>query len=199
MLKKRLFTIVLGAMCFIVSQILLRLPLLNYLQTTTRFTLFYISNPLLTGILIAFSAGVFEEGFRFIFKKSLLKPLKTDIIEPIIFGLGHGVTEAWFILGPVLSIASFQDLSLGIFERFLAIILHIGLSVVVWNGFQLGKKYRYLFLAILIHGSVNSLIPIFASSRNFIILIMGSLVFIDLLIIFYGFKSRKLYKSEEIK
>ena len=198
-MKKRLFTLVLGCMSFTVSQILLRIPLLNYIQGTTRFTLFYILNPLLTGILIAFSAGVFEEGFRFIFKRMFLKPMKTDIFEPIIFGLGHGVTEALFVLVPALSIASFQDLSLGIFERFLAIILHVGLSVVIWNGFQLEKKFRYLFLAILIHGSVNSLIPIFASSNNSIALILSSIGLIALLMVLYIFKSKKLYNKGRTK
>ena len=63
----------LGAACFIISQPLLRLPILDSLQQSTGFMLAYTLNPLLIGILIAFSAGVFEEGFRFLFKLFLLK------------------------------------------------------------------------------------------------------------------------------
>ena len=70
--KKGLLLFFLGAICFIVSQPLLRIPILNHLQSTTDFMLFYTLNPLFLGILIAFSAGIFEEGFRFIFKSFLL-------------------------------------------------------------------------------------------------------------------------------
>ncbi len=196
--KKRIKTFLLGGLCFIVSQVLLRIPILNYLQGTSRFTLFYTVNPLLTGILIAFSAGIFEEGFRYIFKRNLLKPVKTDILEPILFGLGHGLIEALIVLLPALGIYALSDLRLAILERILAIILHIGLSVIVWNGFQLNKRIKYLILAILIHGLTNSLIPILSGFDNFIVLIEGSLVLIDIILIAYIYRSRKLYLEEEI-
>ena len=75
MLKKFVWFF-LGAACFIISQPLSRLPILDHLQQSTGFILVYTLNPLLIGILIAFSAGVFEEGFRFLFKLLLLKPAK---------------------------------------------------------------------------------------------------------------------------
>lgn len=192
-MKKRIYTFILGALCFIISQPLLRLPILNYLQGSTKFTLFYTLNPLLVGILIAFSAGIFEEGFRFLFKSYLLKPVKTDILEAITFGLGHGLAEAIIILGPFLFTVPFQSLTLGILERILAIILHIGLTVIVWNGFQLNKKIKYLIIAIVLHGSVNSLIPILSSTENAIILIEGALLLTDIFIITYIYKSKKIY------
>lgn len=198
-LKKGLLLFFLGGTCFIVSQPLLRLPILNYLQNTTKYVLFQRLNPLLLGILVAFSAGLFEEGFRFLFKNFLLKEVKFGILEPIIFGFGHGLAEALIFLLPALSIVPFTSLYLAIFERFLAIILHIGFTVIIWNGFQLNKKYKYLGLAILVHGLVNSLIPIFSFARNSIILIEGSLVLIDILLIIYICKSKKHYKLKEEK
>ncbi|MGO1469886.1 MAG: YhfC family glutamic-type intramembrane protease [Tissierella sp.] len=198
-MKKRIITFILGSLCFIIAQPLLRLPILNYLQRSTKFTMFLALNPLLVGILIAFSAGVFEEGFRFIFKSYLLKPIKTDIVEPIIFGLGHGLAEAVIVLGPFLFTVPLQSLALGIFERFLAIILHIGLTVIVWNGFQLNKRIKYLIIAILIHGSVNSLIPILSSVKNAILLIEGALLLTDICIVIYIYKSKKIYKLQEGK
>ena len=192
--KKGLLLFFLGAICFIVSQPLLRIPILNHLQSTTDFMLFYTLNPLFLGILIAFSAGIFEETFRFIFKSFLFKKVEFGIIEPIIFGLGHGLVEALILLVPAMSIVPFSSLYLAIFERFLAIILHIGLTLIIWNGFQLNKKYKYLGLAILVHGLVNSLIPIFSFAKNRIILIEGSLALICILILIYIYKSRKHYE-----
>lgn len=197
-MKKKISLFVLGAICFIVSQPLFRIPILNYLQGTTKFILFYRLNPLLVGILIAFSAGIFEEGFRFIFRSFLSKPVKFGIAEPIIFGLGHGLAEALIVLLPALFTFPLSSLYIGILERFLAIILHIGLTVIVWNGFQLNKKYKYLLIAILLHGFVNSLIPIFSLTKYWIILIESSLVLIDICIIIYIYRSKKYYLKEEI-
>lgn len=196
-LKRRLSLFLLGAICFIVSQPLLRIPILNYLQGKTGFILFYRLNPLLVGILIAFSAGIFEEGFRFLFKGLLLKSVKLGILEPIIFGLGHGLAEALIILLPYLSIVPLKSLYMGIIERILAIILHIGLTVIIWNGFQLDKRYKFLGIAILIHGFINSLIPVFNLNQSRIILIEVFLVLIDILLITYILKSKKYYFREE--
>lgn len=196
-LKRSILLFVLGASCFIISQPLLRIPLLNFLQGKTSFLLFYNLNPLLTGILIAFSAGIFEESFRFIYKTLFLRRLKLGILEPILFGLGHGLAEALIVLLPALSLVAFQNLYLAIFERVLAIVLHIGLSLIIWNGFQLDKKYKYLGLAILVHGGVNSLIPIFGGSENSILLIEGALLIIAILILIYIYRSKKYYKLKE--
>lgn len=137
---KKLLWFFLGSACYIVSQPLLRLPLLRYIQNTTDFILAYALNPLLIGILIAFSAGVFEEGFRFLFKLFLVKPGNCAFSQPVIFGLGHGIAEALTILLPALSLAPVSQLGLASLERFLAIILHVNLTVVVWNGFQKKTK-----------------------------------------------------------
>ena len=67
-LQKYIYIFILGFLCFFISQILLRIPILtNYVYKNINFTIYQIKNPLLTGILIAISAGVFEEVFRFLF------------------------------------------------------------------------------------------------------------------------------------
>ena len=164
----------------------------------------YVLDPLIIGILIALSAGIFEEGFRFLFKQFLIKPSECSILQPIIFGLGHGIAEALIILIPALSLAPVSQLGLAFLERALAIILHINLTIVVWNGFQKKKKTLYLLIAIAIHGFVNSLIPFFSSFPNSIVLIEGALAVIDVLMIGYSFYSSKYYvrgrnSHEEIK
>jgi len=180
------------------------MPILQYIQKSTGFTLAYVLNPLITGILIALSAGIFEEGFRFLFKQFLIKPNECSILQPVIFGLGHGIAEALIVLIPALSSALVSQLGLAFLERALAIILHINLTIVVWNGFQKKKKFIYLLIAITIHGFVNSLIPVFSLFPNSIMLIEGSLAAIDVLMIAYSYHSRKYYvrgrnSHEEIK
>ena len=61
-LSKRLLWFFWGAACFMISQPLLRLPILEKLQQSTDFMLMYALNPLLIGILIAFSAGLLRKG-----------------------------------------------------------------------------------------------------------------------------------------
>jgi uncharacterized membrane protein YhfC len=194
---KKLLWFFLGAACYIVSQPLLRLPFLRYIQNTTDFTLAYALNPLLIGILIAFSAGVFEEGFRFLFKLFLIKPGNCNFSQPVIFGLGHGIAEALTILLPALSLAPVSQLGLASLERFLAIILHVNLTVIVWNGFQKKQRILYLLAAILIHGLVDSLIPVLLPLPNPIIFIYGAVAAIDVILIGYSYYSRKYYDQRE--
>ncbi len=190
---KRIFWFFLGSACFVISQPLLRLPILQYLQRSTDFVLAYTLNPVLMGILIALSAGVFEEGFRFLFKQYILKPDKCSFSQPIIFGLGHGIAEALFILIPALSLVPVAQLGLALFERVLAVILHVNLTVLIWNGFQKKRRTLYLLAAVGIHGFVNSLIPILSPLSNSMLLIEGALIVINILLIGYSYYSRKYY------
>jgi len=195
LMLKNIICFFLGAACFIISQPLLRLPILQHMQNSTKFMLAYNLNPLLIGVLIALSAGVFEESFRFLFKQFLIRPSKCSFSQPIIFGLGHGIAEALILLLPALSMVPISQLGLAAFERILAIILHVNLSIIVWNGFQKNRRLLYLLIAIIIHGLVDSLIPLLSPYPNSVLLIEGSLVLIDVLMIFYSFNSKKLYKE----
>lgn len=183
----------LGAACFIVSQVLLRIPLLQYLQQSTDFMLVYTLNPLLIGILIALSAGVFEEGFRFLFKQFIIRPRESEFVQPLIFGLGHGLAEALIILGPAFTIVPVSQLGLAILERILTIILHIALTVVVWNGFQKKQKALYLLMAIAIHGLVNALIPFLSPLPNSTLLLEGALAAIDVVMLCYVYHAKNYY------
>jgi uncharacterized membrane protein YhfC len=191
--KSKVAGFILGAICFTVSQPLLRMKILQHLQQSPAFILAYMQNSLFIGILIAFSAGVFEEGFRFLFRQFVIRPRESDILQPMIFGLGHGIAEAVIVLGPAFLLVPVAQLGLGILERFLVIILHMGLTVTVWNGFQTNRRMRYLLLAILIHGGVNSLIPLLAPLPNAVLLIEGALAVIVVLMTGYIYYSRKYY------
>ena len=155
-----LYLFVLGFLSFLVSQILIRIPLLGILTKNPKFVIFQINNALLVGCLIAVSAGVFEEVFRFLFRQFLIRE-SVKISEPIIFGLGHSLMEIIYIFAPIIISSGLSMISpLGIIERVIATLIHIELSIIVWNGFLANKKYLYLLLAVLPHSICDMLIPL---------------------------------------
>lgn len=157
-----------------------------------------MANPLLIGVLVAFTAGIFEETFRFIFKLFFMKPDKCEISQPIIFGLGHGLSEVCVILFPVITTLLITgQLSMAIIERILAVTFHVTATIVVWNGFQRNKKVLYLLLAILLHGLLDALIPISSYFNISILIFYGVFLVVDILMVIYAFHSRKYYLKEE--
>ena len=154
------YLFILGGLSFFTSQILLRIPLLNLLAKNPDFVVFQLQNTLLVGCLMAISAGVFEEVFRFLFRRFLVRE-SVKIAEPIIFGLGHSLMEIIYIFAPVILATGFYIINpLGIMERIFATLLHIEFSIIIWNGFVLSKKYSYLLLAVLLHSFCDIIIPI---------------------------------------
>ncbi len=189
----------LGALCFLITQVFTRVPLLGWLQSEPGFILWAMSIPLLSGMLIALTAGIFEESGRFAFKALFLKPAHTRIWEPVIFGLGHGLCEAIWMFSMVwgsISVLQPSQLILPIAERVFAITMHVGFSVMVWNGFQLEKRIRYLVLAILAHGAVDALIPLAGMFGWGVLALEGILAVVAGLLLIYMIYSRKYYRKE---
>ncbi len=189
----------LGALCFLVTQVFTRVPLLGWLQGEPGFILWAMSIPLISGMLIALTAGIFEESGRFAFKALALKPAHTRISEPVLFGLGHGLCEAvWIFLMAWGSVGVLEpsQLILPVVERMLAITMHVGFSVMIWNGFQLDKRVHYLVVAILAHGLVDALIPLAGVFGWGVLALEGMLVVVAGLLLIYIFHSRKYYKEE---
>jgi uncharacterized membrane protein YhfC len=195
--KKNIIYFILGVLCFIIAQPLLRFPLLERLNQNPDFTITYLMNPLLMGVLIAFSAGIFEETFRFLFKLILMKPDRCAISQPILFGLGHGISEVCVILLPIVNTLSIGQLSLALLERLLAVIFHVTVTIVVWNGFQRNKKVLYLLLAILLHGLMDALIPIISYFTTSFTIFEGTFLVVDIFMVIYAFHSRKYYLKED--
>jgi uncharacterized membrane protein YhfC len=189
----------LGALCFLITQVFTRVPLLSWLQAEPGFMLWAMSYPLISGMLIALTAGIFEESGRFAFKAVALKPARTRISEPVIFGLGHGLCEAVWMFSMFwgsISILGFPILIVPVFERLLAITLHVGFSVLIWNGFQLNKRLHYLLLAILAHGMVDALIPLAGKLGLGVLALEGIVAVFAGLLLIYVFYSRKHYEKE---
>lgn len=86
-----------GAAAFIISQIVLRIPMLTFLNSQMWY-LELSTNRWFLALFLSLTAGLFEETARFIGLRYLLK----DHLEwknGIAFGLGHGGAEAIIIVG----------------------------------------------------------------------------------------------------
>ncbi len=194
------FVFFLGVLCFLVSQVFTRVPLLAWLQKQPGFMLWVMSFPLLGSVLVGMSAGVFEESGRFVFKALAIRPARSRIWEPIVFGLGHGLCEAVWLFTTAWTTLSSMDpsqLILPVVERLLAITIHVGFSVMIWNGFQLDERWRYLVFAILAHGLVDTLIPLAGKFGWGVLQLEGMVAGVAALLLVYVFYSRKYYLKED--
>lgn len=179
-----------GALAFFVSQILLRIPLLNLLGQTFWYQML-ATNPVGHGLFLGFTAGLFEEFARFFACKLLLKRNRR-YIDSVAFGFGHGGIEAVLLTGVSLinvlvlitainngtletvagsaqnaaaiaqQLAALTPLNaaLGGVERIIAVGIHISLSVVVFAGFVRNRPWQYLLYAILAHTVVDATVVI---------------------------------------
>ncbi|MGZ7148962.1 YhfC family glutamic-type intramembrane protease [Bacillus sp. BC08] len=194
--KKRYIPYMLGVLAFVVSQILIRIPILNYVNgTSTDFQIFSVMQPVLFVLLLSLSAGIFEEIARFIAMRYFMK--QRDWQSGFLFGAGHGGIEAVLIVGiPVISLLLSQTAIqngdsyyfAGI-ERIFAMVLHIGLSFIVLQA-VVQKKLRYVVYAILIHGTANaiaSIISLYVPGKSGIIMSEVSIAICALLVFSYSF------------
>ncbi|AVP48030.1 YhfC family glutamic-type intramembrane protease [Bacillus cereus] len=194
--KKRYFPYMLGVLAFVVSQILIRIPILNYLNgTSTDFQMFSVTQPVLFVLLLSLSAGIFEEIARFIAMRYFMK--QRDWQSGFLFGAGHGGIEAVLIVGiPVISLLLSQTVIqngdsyyFGGIERIFATVLHIGLSFIVLQA-VVQKKFRYIVFAILIHGAVNTLagiIPQYVPGTNGIVAVEVAIAISAVLVFSHSF------------
>ncbi|MGE1127601.1 YhfC family glutamic-type intramembrane protease [Bacillus wiedmannii] len=194
--KKRYIPYMLGVLAFVVSQILIRIPILNYVNgTSTDFQMFSIMQPVLFVLLLSLSAGIFEEIARFIAMRYFMK--QRDWQSGFLFGAGHGGIEAVLIVGiPVISLLFSQTVIqnddsyyFGGIERIFAMVLHIGLSVIVLQA-VVQKKFLYVVYAILIHGTANALagiISLYVPGKSGIIMSEVSIAICALLVFSYSF------------
>lgn len=145
-----------GAAAFGVSQLLLRLPILQHvLPQFDWFLMLPYTRPVFYGLFLAVTAGLFEETARWIGYRILGKRYR-GFRDGIVFGLGHGGLEAlwvfWMIGKQVLAGAAVSPLNLAValLERLGAVSFHVGASVMVLLGVR-QKKIRWLFLAVALH------------------------------------------------
>lgn len=194
-IKKKYIPFLLGTLAFIVSQMLIRLPLIQYLQDNSpTYMMFSITKPLLFSIIIGLSAGVFEGLARYIFMRFFMR--QRDWQSGFLFGAGHGGIEAILLVGIGAIMMLFLPNAMtsnGAFfiagiERLFAMLLHIGLSIIVLQG-VVQRKFIYILLAMLIHGLVDNLVvvfPLYLSANYALIAIEVSLAIIALITFGYS-------------
>lgn len=189
---KTLKSFILGMLCFFVTQILIRVPIIKLIQQSRMFNVYVSFYPIIVIGLFAITAGIFEETGRFLFRKNFLHN-ETAIKYAIIFGFGHSIMEIIYIFYPYIGSGLISPIAY--LERLFATFIHIGLSVIIWEGFLAGKKYKYLIIAILIHGIIDFM------PFRFSVLIMETIIGIEaLLLLIYTIRTYKKYggvKNEE--
>ena len=210
--RARAVTVLLGALTFLVTQLILRIPLLQVLQpyypgTDPNLKGWSLA---LYGFFLAFTAALFEEGGRVIVTKLFLKSKKTWN-NAIALGIGHGGFEAVSLVGltyisnilliaminlgvlnpaadPTGALSQAVELFIGTpsimfllagIERVLAIILHIGFSLLVVYGLA-SRKHRYVLYAFLAHFILNFPL-IFLQSKSDGIYIVITYVYIAIM------------------
>ncbi|WP_338752638.1 YhfC family glutamic-type intramembrane protease [Bacillus sp. FJAT-52991] len=192
----------LGVSAFIISQMLLRLPLLQWLSVNVMaYNMFQVTQPFLFALVLGFSAGVFEEVARYIAMKYFMRN-NQNWNDGIVFGMGHGGIEAVLFLGisvlaslfsPTMMLLHGTDYFMGGIERVFAILLHVGLSILVLKGASSGQ-IKYLVYAIFIHGMIDSFagsIPLLITNSFSIIVIEGLLIITSVLLFAYCIQLRK--------
>ena len=158
-----------GMAAFGISQLFLRIPLLNYMQHTTPYLWLSITAPLLLSWLIAFSAGLFEETGRFLFiklSKKITKHRTVSLLNAVVFGLGHGLLEAFWIFGQMTDYIKLYgidtNVAMSIFERTVAITFHTAMSVFVVMAVN-DRQLRWYFIALAAHIILDGIIIYFSS------------------------------------
>ena len=198
--KKRHIPFVWGVIAFVISQVILRIPLMQFLaENSVAYSMFQATQPILFAIIIGLSAGVFEELARYLIMRFLLK--QKDWLSGLLFGAGHGGVEAILfvgisavslILSPTSTIAG--DLYfIGGIERFFAMLMHIGLSIIVLQG-VVKKKFVYIVSAIFIHGLIDALvgiIPLYVPGIYGIIVLEVVVAITALALLMYSIRLKK--------
>ena len=115
-----------GAVGFLVPQMLIRLPVLTYLGTQAGFVNFAQSHLLVYALGLAFTAGLFELSGRYAGARVLRKEL--TFRRAVIMGLGHGGIEAIILVGLsyVSNIAFLVSMMNGALEQQLAAMASAG-------------------------------------------------------------------------
>lgn len=85
--------VLVGILVFVVTQVLIRFNLIGAFTTSQAGLSFILANPILYIAILSLTAGLFEEGGRFLAYKVLMKN-KREWRHGIAYGIGHGGIEA---------------------------------------------------------------------------------------------------------
>lgn len=160
-----------GALTFFISQICLRLPLIQFVLPNFEWYLVLPFHLWHLGFFLGATAALFEEVARWLAMRVLKRRgrLEPGLGNGFAFGLGHGGIEAVFLVGInalvmlVMTVLSPGASPVGMFpleagkmlasgvERLSTLAFHVGASLIVMYGIAARKEARYLLLAFVLH------------------------------------------------
>jgi len=194
--KKHFFTLrtllvfILGCLSF-ASVFLIQVPIEQALSKTT---LMFTPLTFPKALLVAMVAGFVQELFK------ALPPfiIEDKVIGGVLSGLGFGMTEAVLMLVNVISLHSLS--SVGLLERFFAIIFHLSSTGIVMWGYK-KKKFILSYLVIsIIHGITDTFAALYQFGKINLIVgeLIAALVSVGLLITFVYLYKRKTKLEENV-
>ncbi|MBP3852351.1 MAG: YhfC family intramembrane metalloprotease [Erysipelotrichaceae bacterium] len=161
---------------------------------------------ILYGLYGGLAAGLFEETGRYTAFRWILKNQKRPA-DAVMYGWGHGGIEILTIIVPVLILALLPNpdpavqaalpdmtiayLASALFERILAVSIHVCLSVWVWKAVH-QKKIIWFAVAILMHALIDFPVGLYQKGLLPQVSMMIWLVMITLVLVIYTIQ---LYKK----
>ena len=162
-----------GALAFVVSQLLIRLPVLQLVLPNLQWFAVMQLYPWRYGLFLGLTAGLAEETARWIAARCFLQG-KDTLEHGLAFGLGHGGIEAMLLIGPnmiagavlvltgqtALFPADGGSVLVAGVERIFAMAFHIGAALLVLYGVRAGRGFRYWVLAVALHTVLDAAVVI---------------------------------------
>lgn len=144
-----------GIVTFVLSQIVLRLPLLSMLMKSLSISMYFQTHFILYILFLGITAGLFEEIARAI-GFYCMKKHHDSLWDALALGFGHGGIEAVLLVGlPLLhNTVSMENVMIACFERFVVIMIHVALSIIVWWGVH-QKRIYITGVAVLFHALLD--------------------------------------------
>ncbi|MGI6020310.1 MAG: YhfC family intramembrane metalloprotease [Lachnospiraceae bacterium] len=178
---EKLWCFISGAICFVVFAMILENILHRFCLTGDNAVANAItSSPVLFTLYACFAAGIFEETGRFFGFKVLLKKHRNKECS-VAYGIGHGGIEVIILLGityfmyllaqlgvsfgdetvnaQIIAAAESIPVSsacIAVFERISAMMIHIGLSMVMFTAVNKRRSFGMYPLAILLHALADA-------------------------------------------
>ncbi len=211
--------VLIGALMFFLFQVILRIPALVYVQNQAWYQIFAIRNMMLTVIIIAFTAALFETIGRYVGLKYLLKN-KLERKNGIAYGIGHGGIEAILLVGityvinivysilintgvisstlvpQLINTSPSLFLAAGI-ERVFAILFHIAAALLVTYGIMENKKI-YIFYSFMLHFLLDGVLVILQVSGVSVWGVELWVVFIGLMSLLFIIQSKRMFSFPNI-
>lgn len=162
-----------GIAAFVVSQLLIRVPVLQFVLPNFGWFAVMQLYPWRYGLFLGLTAGLAEETARWIAVKYFLKE-EHSMEHGLAFGLGHGGIEAMLLVGLNMIAGAVMVLTgqaaqfpadgasvlIAGVERLSAMAFHVGASLLVMYGVRTGRAVRCWALAVALHGIMDAAVVI---------------------------------------